>query len=209
MQPSDESHASAGASRFRNVFVASGHMTDAPDRVERGLGERFPERKVDEVRAAVAARLDAWGVDRGDLCICGGARGADIIFAETCAVRGADVWLFLALPVEEFVEKSVRSDGTDWERRFRDLRARESVKTFLLSDRPKAADEDEAESVFARNNLWMIEAAREEASAPEELHAILVWDERPTGDGPGGTSDFAARVTRAGGEIAIINPAKL
>jgi hypothetical protein len=184
-------------------------MTDAPDRVEKGLGERFPERKVDDVRSAVVSQLDAWDVGGGDLCVCGGARGADIIFAEACAGRGADVWLFLALPVEEFVEKSVRSNGTDWERRFRDLRARESVKTFLLSERPGQADEAEAESVFARNNLWMIEAAREEASGPEELHAVLVWDERPTGDGPGGTSDFAARVRKLGGRLAVINPTKL
>ncbi|HKG15678.1 MAG TPA: hypothetical protein VKB12_20325 [Pyrinomonadaceae bacterium] len=208
MRPFGEGYARAGTPRFGKVLVASGHMTDAPDRVEKGLGERFPERKVGAVRVRVAAQLDEWGASGGDLAICGGARGADIIFAELCAGRGAEVWLFLALPEGEFLEESVRSPGTDWERRFRDLRGLESVKTFGQPDHFKSPPEEGA-SVFARANLRMIDAARAEAGGPEDLHAVLVWDERPTGDGPGGTSDFAARVKRLGGRLAIINPTKL
>lgn len=205
MQPSGESR--AGEPRFGKVFVASGHMTDEPDRVAKGRGERFPESKVDAVREKVARQLDEWGVGSADLAVCGGARGADIIFAESCAARGAQVWLFLALPVEEYVEKSVRSDGTEWERRFRELRARESAKTFLPSDPPELRPE--GESVFAANNLRMLEAARAEAGDSSNLYALLVWDERPTGDGPGGTSDFAARVKELGGRLSVINPTKL
>lgn len=205
MQPSDESR--AGAPRFGKVVVASGHMTDAPDRAEKGHGERFPESKAGAVGERVARQLDEWGAGRGDLAVCGGARGADIIFAELCAGRGAEVRLFLALPVEEFVEKSVRSPGTDWERRFRELRARESVKTLLPSDRP--ALRPGGESVYADNNLRMLEAARAESVDAEHLYALLVWDERPTGDGPGGTSDFAARVKEIGGRLSVINPTKL
>ncbi|HVF66330.1 MAG TPA: hypothetical protein VM914_01615 [Pyrinomonadaceae bacterium] len=205
MKSSDESR--AGATRFGKVVVASGHMTDAHDRAAKGRGERFPESKVGGVRERVARQLDEWGVGRGDLAVCGGARGADIIFAELCAGRGAQVWLFLALPEDEFTEKSVRSPGTEWERRFRDLRAHESVKTFLLSE--SVGHPPEEESVFARTNLWMLEAAREEAGDPSNLYALLVWDERPTGDGLGGTSDFAARVTRLGGRLSVINPTKL
>lgn len=206
MQPSDES--GAGAPRFGKVAVASGHMTDAHDRTAKGLSERFPEIKVDAVREKIARQLDEWGVGAGDLAVCGGARGADIIFAELCAERGAQVWLLLALPVEEFVEQSVRSHGTDWERRFRDLSARESVKTFLPSDPPELRP-DEGESVFAATNLRMLDAARAEAGDPSDIYAVLVWDERPTGDGPGGTSDFAARVKKIGGRLSVINPTKL
>lgn len=205
MQPSDES--GAGAPRFAKVVVASGHMTDAHDRQAKGHGERFPESKVDAVREKVARQLDEWGICSGDLAVCGGARGADIIVAELCAERGAQVWLFLALPVEEFVEKSVRSRGTDWESRFRDLRAHESVQTFLLSE--SVGQPPEGESVFARTNLWMLEAARDEAGDSPNIYAVLVWDERPTGDGPGGTSDFAARVKKLGGRLSVINPTKL
>src|SRR3954470_9602661 len=115
MQPSDEENARVREQRFDKVFVASGHMTDAPDRIERGLGERFPERKASAVRERVATQLEAWGVGGGDLAICGGARGADIIFAELCAGLGAQVWIFLALPEDDFVKESVYSSGTDWE----------------------------------------------------------------------------------------------
>ena len=205
MQPSDES--GAGAPRFGKVAVASGHMTDAPDRTAKGLSERFPEIKVEAVREKMARQLDEWGVGARDLAVCGGARGADIIFAELCSERGVQVWLFLALPVEEFVEESVRSHGTDWERRFRDLSARESVKTFLPSDRPELRPE--GESVFAANNLRMLDAARAAAGDSPDIYAVLIWDERPTGDGPGGTSDFAARVKKIGGRLSVINPTKL
>jgi hypothetical protein len=65
------------------------------------------------------------------------------------------------------------------------------------------------ELVFARNNLWMINTARVEADDPNDLYPILVWHEKPTGDGPGGTSDFATRVKRLGGRLKIINPTTL
>jgi hypothetical protein len=64
-------------------------------------------------------------------------------------------------------------------------------------------------SAVAHNNLWMINSARAEVATSNSLYAILVWDELPTGDGPGGTSDFAARIKQLGGHRAIINPTKL
>lgn len=199
----------AAGRRFDKVVVASGHMTDAPDRVEKGRAERFPERKAGAVREMVAAQLEEWGVGAGDLAICGGARGADLIFAELCADRGAEVWLFLALPEGDFIEESVRSPGTDWVKRFYALKERDSVKSFLQPDRLKSPPK--GMSVFARNNLWMINTALVEADAPKNLYAVLVWDEQPTGDGPGGTSDFASRVKRLGGHLCdpVINPTKL
>jgi hypothetical protein len=82
------------------------------------------------------------------------------------------------------------------------------VKVFSQIERLKAPPK--GTSVFARNNLWMLNAARVEANDPKNLYAILVWDEKPTGDGPGGTSDFEKRVKQLGGRVApIINPLKL
>ncbi|MDT4898982.1 MAG: hypothetical protein QOH25_4059 [Acidobacteriota bacterium] len=194
--------------RFKRVLVVSGHMIDAPDRVEKGLEERFPPRKEAVVRAALAQQLKDWNVGANDLAICGGARGADILFAELCAERGAEVWLFIALPEGEFLDKSVRLTLSNWEQRFYDLRAHPSVKTFSQPDRLDSPPQES--SVFTRNNLWMINTARVEADDAENLYALLVWDEKPTGDGPGGTSDFAARVKQLGGHLAdIINPTKL
>jgi hypothetical protein len=139
-------------------------------------------------------------VGPGDLAICGGARGSDIIFAELCADRGAEVWLFISLDEADFLEQSVRVPGTDWEQRFIALRKR--VKTFTQN-------EDEAGSAFARANIRMVETGKAQAPSPDKLYAILVWDEKPAGDGPGGTADFAARIRSAGGHVAVINPTKL
>jgi len=190
--------------RFKRVVIASGHMIDAPDRPD----ERFPPRKEGAVRERIAQQLETWSVGAGDLAICGAARGADLLFGELCADRGAEVWLYLALPEEEFLEASVRLPNSDWEERYFKLRDREGVKVFLQGDRLKSPPK--GTSVFARNNLWMINTARVEANDPKNLYAVLVWDEKPTGDGPGGTSDFAVRVKKLGGRLApIINPTKL
>jgi tetratricopeptide (TPR) repeat protein len=194
--------------RFKKVVVASGHMIDTPDRVAKGLGERFPPLKEDAVRERIAKQLEAWAVGADDLAICGAARGADILFAELCADRGAEVWLFIALSEADFLEQSVRLPDSDWEQRYYDLRGRESVKTYFQDDRLKSPAK--GASPFARNNLWMINTARVEANDPKNLYAVLIWDEKPTGDGPGGTSDFATRVKQLGGRLApIINPTKL
>jgi tetratricopeptide (TPR) repeat protein len=190
--------------RFSKVVIASGHMIDSPDRKD----ERFPPRKEEAVRGCIAKQLETWGIGAGHLAICGAARGADLLFAELCADRGAEVWLYLALPEPEFLEASVRLANSDWEERYFKLRDREGVKVFIQSDRLKSPPK--GASVFARNNLWMINTARVEANDPKNFYAVLVWDEQPTGDGPGGTSDFAARVKRLGGRLApVINPTKL
>jgi hypothetical protein len=194
--------------RFQKVILASGHMIDLPDRVKKGLGERFPPTKENPVRDCIAKQLDLWGVGAYNLAICGGARGTDILFAELCADRGAEVWLFLALPEAEFLEASVRLADSNWEDRYFALRNRQGVKIFLQSERLKSPPQPAL--VFARNNLWMINTARVEANDPKNLYGLLVWDEKPTGDGPGGTSDFAVRVKKLGGHLApIINPTKL
>jgi hypothetical protein len=186
--------------RFRRVVLGSGHMIDDPDR----NGERFPARKESVVREHLRAQLGEWSVGQGDLAICGGARGADILFAESCADAGAEVWLHIPLPEGEFLERSVRLPGTSWEQRYFALRDRPGVTTSLQPDR--LGPPPRGVSVFARNNIWILDTARTEAPQPGRLHALLVWDEEPAADGPGGTRDFAERVARAGGRIATINP---
>ena len=189
--------------RFANAFVASGHMIDGPRRPQ----ERFPPRKEGAVKQLIEAKLVEWNIGGTDLAICGGARGADLLFAEACVARGAEVWMMLPLPEGEFLEQSVRLPSGDWEKRFYTLRTDQRVKTFFQHERLKSPPK--GESVFARNNLWMLNTARVEIRDTSHLHAILVWDEKDMGDGPGGTADFAARVKDLGGHRAIINPTTL
>jgi hypothetical protein len=178
-------------------------MIDKPGRAT----PRFPSEKEDVVRDKIAEQLEKWSVGSGDLAICGGARGADILFGELCADRGVQLWLFLAVDEDEFLKRSVLLPNSDWEKRFYDLKARQDVKVFFQSSRLESPQQ--CDSVFANNNLWMIDTARAEAKDSTSLYAILVWDERPTGDGPGGTSDFASRIKELHGHLAIINPTRL
>ena len=191
------------APRFEKVLISSGHMIDQPGRAD----ERFPPHKEGVVRERIAAQLENWNVGANDLAICGGARGSDMLFAELCADRGAEVWLFLALAENAFLERSVRLPNSNWEQRYFALRERENVKLFLQGNRLKSPPK--GVSVFSRNNLWIINTARVEANDPKHLYAMLVWDENPTGDGQGGTSDFAARVKELGGRFAVVNPTTL
>ena len=191
----------SSASSPAKVAICSGHMIDAPGRKT----PRFPEVKAEAVRQKIAEQLARWEIGAGDLAICGGACGSDVLFAEESQKRGARVRLLLAQPVDAFVRDSVQHAGEDWVRRFHALR--ETAEIAVLPPEPATAPNDF--SIYARTNLWMIESARREAGDPGRICALLVWDEKPTGDGPGGTSDFQEKVCHLGAQLEIINPTRL
>lgn len=186
----------------KKIIVFSGHMIDRPDREK----PRFPPNKEHIVAQRLASQLQAWNIGTDDLAICGGACGGDILFAEACINLGTSVKLYIPLPEIEFIAKSVYIASTDWEERYHKLGNHPQVSKEYQQDYPGKLPEDI--SVFARNNLWIIDTATKIASTGN-LYALLVWDEKPTGDGPGGTSDFAHKIQESGGHIAIINPTKL
>lgn len=173
-------------------------MIDAPERKT----PRFPPEKAEAVRQKIAAQLARWEIGAGDLAICGGACGSDILFAEECQRRGARIRLLLAQPAEDFVRDSVRHAGEDWVRRFHALHAQAEVEVLPRS----AGSLPNDESIYGQTNLWMIETARREVKDPKRIYALLVWDEKPTGNGPGGTSDFQQKICRLGAQLEIINP---
>ena len=188
--------------RFEKVITASGHMIDAPDRAE----PRFPPEKENVVRDHIAQALEDWQVGDRDLGISGAARGADILFAECCLERGAHVRLLIAYPEEEFLDRSVRLNTGNWVERYFALRNHPNVETWFQHERNEQPDSDL--DPFESDNLWIIETAHEEAGAGK-LYAVLVWDEKPAADGPGGTAHFAKQIEKFGGEIRIVNPTKL
>ena len=175
-------------------------MIDAPGRKE----PRFPTAKEGAVRRAIEKELADWGTGSNDVGISGGACGTDILFAEACLARGARILLLIPLPEETFLKKSVAFADADWEARYRALRAKCETRFQHEALGPPAR----GENVFERNNLWCLEVALSFVP-PRRIHTLLVWDELPAGDGPGGTSDFAARVAEGGGLVAIINPTRL
>ena len=187
--------------RFDKVVICSGHMIDKPDRKT----TRFPLGKAEAVRAKIAQQLAQWKVGAGDLAVCGGACGADILFGEEALRRGAQLRLLLAQEVDDFIRDSVRHAGNDWVQRFHALRE----KAEVVTQPERLGKEPNDVSIYARTNLWIINTARVEAADPGKIYALVIWDEKPRGDGPGGTSDFQQKVCHLGGQVEIINPTKL
>jgi hypothetical protein len=176
------------------VVLATGHMVDLPDRP----APRFPADEVPRVTSEVRAALAAWGVGPESTVVCGGARGADLIVAEEAHARGAQVVLCLALPQDEFVQRSVDIPGTDWAAQFERI-ARVSDKRVLHN-----GNDGGREDVFARTNAWMVDVAR---SLDPSRHAIVIWNGRE-GDGPGGTADMVRRLGVVGPDprVLVIDP---
>ena len=172
------------------VIVVSGHMVDTPDRPQ----PRFPPERVPRVAGEVQAALERWDVGPGTTLVTGGARGADIVAAEAARDHGARLRIVLARQPDDFVKSSVALPGTDWEERFYALLGQADVEVV-------GGPEDD---VYARTNNRILEAAHEIDDRP---HAIIVWN-GDKGDGPGGTSDFAARLGRTSGDerLVVINP---
>lgn len=159
------------------VVLASGHMTDSAGRSD----ARFPETSVGRVRKEIARQLQRWDVGAGDVVVCGGARGTDLIAAEEGLALGASIRLCLALPRVEFLSRSVELAGTDWLERFESVESRSDVQQ--LDADPATTD------IFAVANQWMIDQTL--ALDASSRHALIVWDGREP-DGVGGTAHMAS-----------------
>jgi hypothetical protein len=174
------------------VVLTSGHLVDEPGRSP----PRFPDEQVPAVAARIGALFEEWSVDHRDLVLSGGARGADILFAECALERGAVVRLLLALPPAQFVPRSVAAPRGGWEERFHRLLPR--CRVDVLPDALRAA----GQSPFEQVNRWMLDEA-ERLTRP--LVAALVWDEQPAG-GPAGTAGMAALLQERDVPTTVINP---
>ncbi len=185
----------------RRVVLGSGHRVDDPGR----KSPRFPPEKETAVREALARQLAVWSLGTGDLAICGGANGADILLAEICRDRGAGVLLLLPFPTERFIQESVELPGTAWTERFltlaRDGRCEVRIQEQSLGPLPPGTDP------FERNNDWILRTGLAEAR-PGKPSALLVWDRRP-GDGAGGTAGFHDAAVRLGLPVVVIDPSTL
>jgi hypothetical protein len=181
----------------RLVVLTAGHLVDAPGRSP----PRFPAELVPAVTSRIEAVFEDWSVGEGDLVLSGGARGADILFAERALDRGAEVRLLLALPPAEFVERSVAAPDGRWEERFNRLLAR--CPTDVLPGWWREAGLNPFEQV----NTWMLEVGLR-LCPPARLVAMLVWDELP-GDGRGGTAGMAALLRDHGVSTVVVNPLTL
>jgi hypothetical protein len=191
----------------KRVVLFSGHMLDHPD--TRGPGqakpERFPAAKAEAAGRALSAQLDAIGAGAGDLGLCGGACGGDILFAEACLSRGMRVQLFIPESEPKFLQHSVSFAGLHWHERFfaivRHPEVEYRIQPEALGDPPPNSD------IYDRNNRWLTYTAM--AYGLERLRVLCLWN-RQAGDGRGGTEDMVKLAGAVAGAIpAIVDPTTL
>ena len=171
-------------------------MIDRPDRP----APRFPEEFAAVAESAIRAKLSALDATKGDVGLCGGACGGDLLFAEACLDRGLRVELRLHSNRETFMEESVAFAGDWWVERFERIASHPNCTTMSLPEQPTGAAA--RDNKFERTNLWLLQAAGDMAGSGQ-LHLVTLWDGRP-GDGPGGTAHMVAEVQRTGGLVHII-----
>ncbi len=182
----------------RKTALFSGHMIDAPEREK----PRFPPDKEPAAARAIASALAGLDVGPRDLCICGGACGGDLLFAEAALARSAQLELYIPFDEPTFLEKSVDFAGDGWRARYFAARARATLHVLPFERGPAPAGEDP----YERNNLRMLEAASR--FGPDKVDFICLWNgER--GDGPGGAQHMMEAVQKAGGRAHWLDIRKL
>jgi hypothetical protein len=129
------------------VLLFSGHMIDAPGRTV----PRFPPDKERVAADAITNTLRRIDTGPGDLAICGGACGGDLLFAEAALARGSGLELHIPFDEPTFLAKSV--DFADADLRDRFLAAKSRATLHVMPDEratlPVGADP------YELNNLWM------------------------------------------------------
>lgn len=188
----------AGEMNPRKVLLFSGHMIDSPSRKE----PRFPADKEPIAAKAIADLLDQIGAARGDLAICGGACGGDLLFAEAALARHLTVAIYLPFDEDKFLAESVDFAGADWRSRY--FAAKSQASFHIASEElgPLKADENP----FERNNVWMLQVATEHGA--EKVDFICLWN-GSGGDGPGGTQHLMQEVQKKGGRTHWLDTREL
>ena len=182
----------------RKVLLFSGHMIDAPNR----LDPRFPPDKEAIAADAIAKTLAEVGAGLADLAICGGACGGDLLFAEAALARRSTLELYIPLRQEEFLANSIDFADANWRLRFFAVKSRAALHVTPDELGLIAADQD----VYERNDLHMLEAATRFGS--EKLNFICLWNGQGT-DGPGRMHHLMQEVRHRGGRVYWLDTTRL
>jgi hypothetical protein len=198
-----------------DVILFTGHMIDAPDRKK----PRFPKEKETEVKAKIKAKVEEIlaGLSKDSLSakagsshikgIAGGDCGGDILFHEVCKDLGIKTEVYLALPKEDFLPRSVSFAGNHWVDRFNALDRDPNTSMRILTESEELPNWLQSEnlnySFWERNNLWILNAAL--ALGGQNMTLVALWDGKQ-GDGPGGTRNMIKEVEQRGAKSIIISP---
>lgn len=193
----------------RRIVLFSGHMIDNP--ALRGDGKekpsRFPAAKIEAALRAIGERLDRIGAGKGDLALCGGACGGDLLFAEACLKREMALEVRLPKRIPEFLAESVTFADPDgqWYERFQRVKHNDATSLFVMPD--EIGPPPDPGLVHDRNNIWQLYSAL--SLDLDNLHLITLWDGKGK-EGPGGTQHMVERIKKiTGRDPVIIDPATL
>jgi tetratricopeptide (TPR) repeat protein len=191
------------------VVLFSGHMIDNPGIPGEGKPKpaRFPANKVDAAAARIRAALDQIGAGAGDLGLCGGACGGDLLFAEACLARGMRLEVRLARRKNEFLTESVTFADPDrrWERSFSTVTQHPATVVLVVPD--ELGPTPGGVNVHDRCNRLMLYSAL--AYGLQRVSFVTLWNGEP-GDGPGGTEHMVELVRKlTGRQPIVIDPATL
>jgi hypothetical protein len=180
------------------VALFSGHMIDATDRET----PRFPPHKEPVAAAAIAETLAEIRVTRGDLAICGGACGGDLLFAEACLAREMTLELYIPFDEPTFLANSVDFADADWHDRYLAVKSRAML--HVMPD--ELGSLPAGENAYERNNRWMLDSAARFGG--EKLAFISLWNGQG-GDGPGGAHHLMEEARRKTSQIYWLDTRKL
>ena len=180
------------------VVLFSGHMIDARDR----KAPRFPPDKEPVAAAAIAKTLAEIGVTPGDLAICGGACGGDLLFAEACLAREMTVELYIPFDEPTFLANSVDFADAGWHDRYLAVKSRAAL--HVMPD--ELGPPPQGGNPYERNNRWMLESAARFGGS--KIAFVALWNGEG-GDGPGGTQHFMDEARRKTERIYWLDTRKL
>jgi hypothetical protein len=182
----------------KKVLLFSGHMIDAPGRQT----PRFPPEKEPIAAAAIANTIAEIGADPGDLAICGGACGGDLLFAEACLARDMRLELYIPFDEPSFLANSVDFADANWHSRYIAAKSKATVHVMPaeLGSLPPGEDP------YELNNLWMLESTTRFSG--ERIAFICLWNGEG-GDGPGGAQHLMDEAGRKTNRIYWLDTRKL
>jgi hypothetical protein len=180
------------------VLLFSGHMIDAPDR----KAPRFPPEREAIASVAIANTVTEIGAGPGDLAICGGACGGDLLFAEACLARGMRLELYIPFDELTFLANSVDFADADWHDRYLAAKSKAALHVMPNELGPLPA----GENPYERNNRWMLESAARFGN--EKIAFISLWDGQG-GDCPGGAHHLMEEARRMTNRVYWLDTRKL
>jgi hypothetical protein len=185
--------------RPKNVVLFSGHMIDAPGRKP----PRFPPEKERVAADAITGVLAKIAVTEGDLAICGGACGGDLLFAEACLAQGMRLELYIPFDEPTFLANSVDFANANWRERYFAAKSRATLHVMPYElGAPLPADDNP----YERNNLWMLESAARFGG--DRITFICLWNGEG-GDGPGGAQHFMEKARSKTARICWLDTRQL